>query len=141
MVFGAYMKVLIVDDTKTSLLLIARILEKHGHRVKAVDNAGAALEQLTSEDFDLVLMDIQMPVMSGIEAARIIRSGRSSVRRRDIPILAVSAGIESDRCDGRMECLNAGMNGYLRKPVNSKEFIEIVEHYQSGHSSPLKGNR
>lgn len=123
------MKVLIVDDTKTSRILAAAILQKRGHYVRTAENGQAAIEQLMQEDFDLVLMDIQMPVMSGIEAARIIRDIGSCVRRHDVPILAVSAGSELGLDDGLSQCLRAGMNGYLSKPVRVSEFIEMIEKY------------
>jgi CheY-like chemotaxis protein len=125
------MKVLIADDTKTSRILTARILEKRGHEVKTVENGQAAIEQLAQEDFDLVLMDIQMPCMGGIEAARIIRSSNSPVRHHDVPILAISAGNESDRSNGKISCLSAGMNGYVSKPVRMQEFVSLVEQYRS----------
>ncbi len=100
------MKVLIADDTRTNLMLAGRMLEKRGHEVRTVENGQAAIEQLEQEDFDLVLMDVQMPVMSGIEAARIIRSNASAVRRHDVPILAVSAGDDSGSLQsGPTECL------------------------------------
>ncbi len=123
------MKILVVDDTKTNLLLTARMLERRGHLVGTVMSGQAAIEELSREDFDLVLMDVQMPAMSGIEAARIIRNRQSPVRQHDVPILAVSANSESACSGGKAECLHAGMNGYMSKPVRAHEFIEIVERY------------
>jgi CheY-like chemotaxis protein len=120
------LKVLIVDDTLTNRVLAATILEKRGHFVKTAENGAAAIEHLVKEDFDLVLMDVQMPVMSGIEAARIIRSSASPVRRHDVPIFAVTAYAVGD---GKRQCLNAGMNGFLTKPLKSDELIEIIERY------------
>ncbi len=123
------MKVLVVDDILTNRVLTTRIMEKRGHLVKAVQNGVEAIEALTCEDFDLVLMDILMPVMDGIEATRIIRDLSSSVRCHHVPILAVSALCDGDACNGRRECLKAGMNGYVNKPIRSSEFIEMVEQY------------
>ncbi len=121
------MKVLVADDVLTNRMLTVRILEKRGHLVKAAENGMEAIEALIREDFDLVLMDIQMPVMSGIEAARIIRSCTSRVHCHEVPILALTAIADSSF---RMtDCLNAGMNGYLVKPIRTDEFIEIVEQY------------
>ncbi len=118
------MKVLVADDTLTNRTLTARILEKRGHRVTTVENGAAAIERLIEEDFDVVVMDIQMPVMSGIEAARIIRGSHSPVRRPDVPIVAVSAYAGSD---GRKECLRAGMDVFLAKPVPADTLTETCE--------------
>jgi CheY-like chemotaxis protein len=121
-----FLKVLVADDTLTNRTLTARILEKRGHVVITVENGAAAVERLTQEDFDVVVMDIQMPVMSGIEAAKIIRGVGSPVRRPDVPIVAVSAygGIE-----GKKECLNAGMNVFLSKPVPADTLADTCERY------------
>ncbi len=123
------MKVLVVDDTRTNRMLTARILEKRGHLVKTAENGVEAIEELAREDFDLVLMDVQMPVMSGIEAAKIIRSNDSQVRSHDVPILAFSAAAATDGSSGMTACLKAGMNGYLAKPLRLQDFIEIIEKY------------
>jgi CheY-like chemotaxis protein len=120
------MRVLVVDDIQSNRMLSARILEKRGHTVKTVVNGREAIEQLTEEDFDVVLMDLQMPVMDGYEATRIIRNRASRVRRHDIPVIAVSTVSE---CDGKKPCLEAGMNGYLAKPLRFAEFLETVERY------------
>jgi len=119
-------RVLVADDILTNRTLAARILEKRGHFVKTVENGKAAVEQLEKEDFDLVLMDVHMPVMDGIEATRIIRNHASSVRRHDVPIIAVSAAFGGD---GEKLCLEAGMCGYLSKPIRPDEFVEAVERH------------
>ena len=120
------MRVLVVDDIQSNRILSARILEKRGHTVKTVINGQEAIEQLTREDFDVVLMDLQMPVMDGLEATRIIRNRTSRVRRHDVPVIAVSSVSE---CDGKKPCMEAGMNGYLSKPVRFDVFLETVERY------------
>ncbi len=120
------MRVLVVDDILTNRMLTARILEKRGHCVKTAKNGKEAIEQLEKEDFDIVLMDVHMPVMDGIEATRIIRSHASPVRRHDVPIIAVSAAAEGD---GKKLCLDAGMCGYLSKPLRTDEFVEAVERH------------
>jgi CheY-like chemotaxis protein len=119
-------RVLVADDILTNRTLTARILEKRGHFVKTVDNGKAAVEQLEKEDFDIVLMDVHMPVMDGIEATRIIRNHASLVRRHDVPIVAVSAAVGGD---GKKLCLEAGMCGYLSKPLRTDEFVEAVERH------------
>lgn len=120
------MRVLVVDDILTNRTLTARILEKRGHSVKTAKNGKEAIEQLENEDFDIVLMDVHMPVMDGIEATRIIRNRASSVRKHDVPIIAVSAAAGGD---GKKLCLEAGMCGYLSKPLRTDEFIAAVERH------------
>jgi len=130
------LKVLVADDTLTNRTLTARILEKRGHVVITVENGAAAVERLTQEDFDVVVMDIQMPVMSGIEATKIIRGAGSPVRRPDVPIVAVSA---YGGTDGQKECLNAGMDVFLSKPVPADTLADTCEFYsrKQGASAPI----
>jgi CheY-like chemotaxis protein len=123
------MRVLIVDDILTNRVLSSRILERRGHSVQTAENGMQAIERLEKEDFDLVLMDLQMPVMSGLEAMGIIRSSLSSVRRHDIPVIAITAACPDE---GKKQCYDAGMNGYLVKPLRHEEFLEIVERYAPG---------
>lgn len=123
------MRVLIVDDMLINRRLSSRILEKRGHTVQTVENGKQAIERLEKEDFDLVLMDLQMPVMDGFEAMRIIRSSLSAVRRHDVPVIAVSS-LRAD--DGEKQCYDAGMNGFISKPLLHEEFLKIVERYAPG---------
>jgi CheY-like chemotaxis protein len=120
------MKVLIVDDIFVNRLLSSRILEKRGHSVQMAENGRQAIELLENEDFDVVLMDLHMPVMDGYEAMRIIRSSVSQVRRRDIPVIAVTA-IQADFAE--RQCYEAGMNGFISKPLRHEDFITMVERY------------
>jgi len=126
------MKVLVVDDIRTNLMLTSRVLEKRGHEVRAVEKGTDAILELCREDYDLVVMDVQMPDMSGIEAARIIRSMDSNVRCHDVPILAFSA-TDGGVC-GMNDCLQAGMNGYLVKPMRTADFVAAIEQYQYGEA-------
>ena len=119
------MKVLIVDDLLINRTITCYILEKHGHYARAVDSGYKAIYHLSREDFDLVLMDIHMPEMDGVETARIIRSGTSIVRCHEIPIVAFTANAR--QFVGIMDLQKAGMNGYLTKPVKPDELIAIVE--------------
>ena len=126
------MRVLIVDDILINRRLCSMILEKRGHSVQTAENGIRAIELLEKEDFDLVLMDLQMPVMDGFEAMRIIRSRSSGVRRRDIPVIAVTA-VRADRAE--RQCYEAGMNGFIAKPLQREEFLKIVERYAPGKSN------
>lgn len=125
------MRVLVVDDIQTNRVLSSRILERRGHSVRMAENGRQAIECLENEDFDLVLMDLQMPVMNGLEAMRIIRNSASAVRRHDIPVIAVTA-----TCGdlAKKQCYESGMNGFIIKPLRSEELLEIVEHHAANGS-------
>lgn len=123
------MRVLIVDDVLINRRLGRRILEKQGHSVQTAENGMQAIERLEKEDFDVVLMDLQMPVMDGFEAMRVIRSDMSAVRRHDIPVIAVTA-VRAEA--GEKKCYEAGMNGFISKPLQHEEFLRIVESYAQG---------
>jgi PAS domain S-box-containing protein len=114
--------VLLADDSATNRVLAARVLEKRGHRVVQAADGEEVLELMAAGRFDAVLMDVQMPIMDGLEATRRIREAGEDVA--DLPIVALTAhASESDRG----ECLAAGMDGYLPKPFNPDELIAVVE--------------
>lgn len=108
------LRVLIGEDNRVNRLALRRFLEKLGHEALEASNGREVLERLALERFDCVLMDVQMPVMDGVEATRRIRAGEVGAVNQNIPILAVTAhAMKGDRED----FLAAGMNGYLAKPV------------------------
>jgi CheY-like chemotaxis protein/HPt (histidine-containing phosphotransfer) domain-containing protein len=99
------------------------MLRRLGLRADAVANGAEVLNLLESIPYDLVLMDMRMPVMDGLEATRQIRNPRSAVLNHEIPILALTANaMQSDRAD----CLVAGMNGVLTKPIRKAELREAL---------------
>jgi PAS domain S-box-containing protein len=108
--------ILVVDDDDASRILARRILNTIGHdAVFAVDGA-EALEKLAERDFDVVFMDVRMPVLDGLEATRRIRDPASAVRRHDVPVIAMTANaMKGDDA----ECLAAGMTAYMAKPVSA----------------------
>ena len=111
---GYTARILLVEDNPVNQLVALGILKKFGLHADAVANGAEALSALEKVPYDLVLMDVQMPVMDGIEATRRIRSHHSRVKNRRIPILALTAhALPSDQ----EQCLNAGMNGYITKPL------------------------
>ncbi|MBN1943348.1 MAG: response regulator [Phycisphaerae bacterium] len=107
-------RILLVEDNHANQVIAMEILKSLGFTSRAVRNGRQAVDLLSREDFDLVLMDCQMPVMDGYEAAQIIRDPSSPVRRHDMPIIAMTAHA---RDGDREKCLSAGMNDYLAKPV------------------------
>ncbi|MFQ5485384.1 MAG: response regulator, partial [Desulfobacterales bacterium] len=119
--------ILLAEDNMVNQKIALRVLEKKlGYHADVVTNGKEAIEQLERFDYDLVLMDCQMPEIDGYEATRIIRDLNSSVQKHDIPIIAMTANaMKGDR----EKCLAAGMNDYVAKPINVKKLAEIIEHY------------
>ncbi len=117
------LSILIADDDLISKTYFSRILEKHGCSVEAVDDGSKAVRRLAEEDYDLVLMDIQMPEMDGIEATRIIRAGKGGVRKPSIPIVALTAHA---MWGDEQRCLHAGMDNYLAKPADIDTLSSVI---------------
>jgi two-component system sensor histidine kinase/response regulator len=111
---GRNLRILLAEDNAVNQRLIARILEKMGHEVTVADDGQKALGKLLEGEFDLVAMDMQMPVMDGLEATREIRV-REKGTGRHIPIVAMTANAYDE---DRRRCLAAGMDGYVVKPVS-----------------------
>jgi PAS domain S-box-containing protein len=109
------LRILIAEDDMVSYLAVSRQLEKRGRRVHAAHDGGEVVDALRKQEFDLILMDVQMPVMDGVAAARLIRAGEAGERCKDIPIIAMTAFAMSG---DRETFLAAGMNDYVAKPVN-----------------------
>jgi len=116
-------RILLVEDNKVNQKVALALMSKLGYASVAADNGQQALEVLAGADFDLVIMDLQMPVLDGLEATRKIRAGEAGWRNRDIPIIAMTA--QASRHD-RQACLNAGMNGYMAKPISSERLREAI---------------
>jgi len=102
---------------------VTRLLEKQGHHVTLAENGREALEKLLLGGFDAILMDVQMPEMTGLEAARAIRRAERGSGRH-IPILAMTAhAMKGDR----ERCLASGMDGYVSKPIRSRELLDALQ--------------
>ncbi len=110
------LRVLLVEDNKFNQMLASKILSDWNCVVEVADNGRIALEILENSDFDIILMDIQMPEMDGYEATRCIRNNFKSPKNH-IPIIALTAHAISGETD---RCHNAGMNDYISKPFNEK---------------------
>ena len=115
--------VLLAEDNVVNQMLAARILEKRGHSVVVAENGEAALEKLKTSLVDLVVMDVQMPVMGGCEATEKIREME---RETDLHVPVVAMTAHAMKAD-RERCLEAGMDAYLTKPIQPKEFVRTIE--------------
>src|SRR5260370_29923203 len=121
----ASLRVLLAEDNPVNQRLASRLLEKRGHSVLVVANGLEALEAVEKERFDLVFMDVQMPVMDGFEATTAIRKREGASRIR-LPIVALTAhAMKGDR----EKCLAGGMDGYLSKPIRPQELDEVLQDY------------
>ena len=119
------LRVLLAEDNPVNQLLASRLLEKRGHRVVVAANGREALAALEKESYDLVLMDIQMPEMDGLEATAAIREKEKGSGIHQ-PVIAMTAhAMKGDR----ERCLAGGMDGYLSKPIRLQELDELLEAY------------
>lgn len=119
-------KILVVEDAAMNQMVVCKVLERLGLASKVANNGQEAIELLATEQFDLVLMDGQMPVMDGYEATAVIRSGTVPGVNPDIPVVALTAHamVGEDQ-----KCLNVGMNDYLTKPLDRAKLIEVLGKY------------
>ncbi|SIR21619.1 two-component system, sensor histidine kinase RpfC [Rhizobium sp. RU35A] len=116
------LKLLIADDNKTNQMVLGKILETGGHAYEVVENGEAAVERMLQGDLDLVLMDVNMPVMNGIEATKFYRF--AALGMKEIPIIAVTADATGE---ARERCLEAGMAECLTKPLEPRRLLEAIE--------------
>jgi len=120
---GNRSSVLLVEDNAVNQMLAVRLLEKRGYAVSVAGNGRQALAALEKEDFDIALMDIQMPEMDGFEAAAVIRE-RERSSGRHMPIIAMTAhALKGDE----ERCLSAGMDAYISKPIRTNELFATIE--------------
>jgi two-component system sensor histidine kinase/response regulator len=135
------LRILLAEDNIVNQRLISRLLEKMGHNVTIAGDGQMALRLSTQQEFDLVAMDMQMPLTDGLEATEEIRS-REKNSGGQLPIMAMTANaFEEDR----RRCQEAGMDGYVAKPVTAKAIeMEITrvmaaqEKYQKREASPIR---
>lgn len=119
-------KVLVVEDNEKNLYLISFILEKMGHRVIAARTGEEGVELALREQPDLVLMDIQLPGINGLETTRRIRGAEKGA---DVPIIALTSyALVGDR----EQVLSAGCTGYIEKPINPETIMGEIDKYLSG---------
>jgi CheY-like chemotaxis protein len=112
-------KILVVDDQPLNRMLVIGILSPYGAELVEAENGAEALDCLGRQAFDMVLMDVQMPVMDGIDATRIIRRQLGG----SLPVIALSANLVPGNVD---RCMEAGMNAFLPKPYPAEALMEVI---------------
>ena len=118
-------KILIVEDHKDNQFLFSKILEKEGYNYEIAENGLKALSLVKENNYDLILMDIKMPVMDGIEAAKMIRNAAEFERDREVPIIAISANDDSLE---KKKCFEIGINAYLNKPIKKELLLKTIQN-------------
>ena len=127
------LRVLLAEDNEINQQVALQFLEMRGHHVRIANNGKEALDALTVERFDIVLMDVQMPVMDGLQATAAIRE-KERTTGGHLPIVAMTGyAMKGDR----QRCLDAGMDSYVCKPIRSQELFEVVESSVSNEKDSL----
>jgi signal transduction histidine kinase/CheY-like chemotaxis protein/streptogramin lyase len=128
---ASHLRILVAEDNLVNRRVVERLMTRRGHTVTAVEDGKQAVRQAAKEEFDVVLMDVQMPEMDGLEATRQIRSLEQALGRYT-PILALTANAMKGDAE---TCFQAGMDGYLTKPFEAEHLISEVERAarENGH--------
>jgi len=116
------LRILLAEDNPINQKLAVRLLEKHGHQVTVANNGLEALEILGRQEVDLILMDMQMPELDGVETTQRIREQEQGGNQH-LPIIAMTANVMPE---DRQRCLEAGMDGYVAKPINSEALFAAI---------------
>jgi two-component system sensor histidine kinase/response regulator len=126
------LRVLLAEDNRVNQLVVRRLLEKRGHRITVVENGRDAVTAARGARFDVILMDVSMPEMDGIEATLAIRAGKDAAAGA-VPIVALTAhAMKGDR----ERCLAAGMDAYLTKPLDLPALLRTVEELGARRTAP-----
>jgi two-component system sensor histidine kinase RpfC len=124
---GRSLSILVAEDNRTNQMVIEKTLERVGHKAILVNNGEEALHALQNDRFDLVLMDVNMPIMNGIEATKLYRF--ASIGQPRVPIVALTADATSEAWT---RCQEAGMDGYATKPIEPARLLEIIDAMVDG---------
>jgi signal transduction histidine kinase/CheY-like chemotaxis protein len=128
------LRVLLAEDNAVNRRLAEILLKKQGHSVAVAENGRAAVALFDGEAFDLILMDVQMPEMDGLEATAAIRKREQETGSQRIPIVALTAhAMNGDR----ERCVAAGMDGYISKPINPQELYRTIQELTAVTESPV----
>jgi CheY-like chemotaxis protein len=127
--------ILLVEDNRVNQALIKAFLNKYNHNTDIANNGIEALHMIKQRPYDLVLMDIQMPKMDGLEATSHIRAMAAPIC--DTPIIAVSANALNIE---KQAYLDAGMNGFLAKPVRQVDLMKMIDDVMAEHDKKMAKN-
>jgi len=129
------MKILYVDGDNINQEMITLMLFQRGYEIETASNGQEAVEAVRNENYDLVLMDVQMPVMDGLEATKIIRNWEDG--NHNTPIVALTA---SDMVSSIHECINAGMNDFVSKPFSVQQLLNVIDSVLKDDTKTLEEN-
>jgi two-component system, cell cycle response regulator DivK len=120
-------KVLIAEDSSVIQNLTKRILQGQNYDIQIAKNGAQVLEKLSAEDYDIILMDINMPILDGMQCSREIRK-LADAKKANIPIFAITGNAQNYSVD---EFKAAGINEYLPKPLDFDQLVSLVKQYTS----------
>lgn len=135
-VTGRRLRILMAEDNPANQRVATALLKAAGFRLDIVGNGRAALDHAMASEFDIILMDVQMPIMDGLTATREMRKLE---KFRSIPIIGLTAGAMED---DRHRCLAAGMSDYLSKPIDWDQLLALLDRFEReryGESQPVQG--
>jgi len=127
------LRILLAEDNVVNQRVAVGLLKKRGHHVAVVSTGLEALAAMETDRFDLVLMDVQMPEMGGLEATAAIRAREQETERRTRIVAMTAHAMAGDR----ERCAAAGMDGYLTKPINAVELDALLKSYASGRDATV----
>lgn len=119
--------ILFVDDDLLVQAVVSRMLARLGHKVDLAGGGAEGIEKFKNNIYDIIIMDVIMPVVSGIEAAKAMRAHELENGRKRTPILAVTAGATAE---DEKNCLRAGMNGYMSKPLTPQKLASFLAYIE-----------
>jgi two-component system sensor histidine kinase RpfC len=125
------LSILVADDNRTNQKVVAKILERAGHRAVIAEDGEAALDMLNADEFDLVLMDVNMPIMNGIEATKLYRF--ASLGRAHVPIVALTADATKEVA---RRCEDAGMDACVTKPIEPHRLLALIDSLTPDRKKP-----
>ena len=129
-------KILLVDDDELSRRMMELLLTGEGYNYDTASNGQEAVSAVQSQSFDMVLMDLQMPIMDGFEATRTIRAWEAE--NRHTPIVALTAMLFDDEIQN---CLGVGMDGCIEKPFNTEQLFQLIESYVNQSTQPISSEK
>ena len=132
---GRSLRILVVDDHEVNHAVVGAVLKKWGHGVSTAFDGQEALDKLATETYDVVLMDLQMPVLDGLDATRRLRQREAESGAARVPVVAMTARAMDEDREG---CLAAGMDGYLSKPLDQRALFETLAQLGGASDMPVR---